>query len=53
MWKIVLEALLDVDLALLNFDTDSADIPLNRTQNIHHLSKARIILWRRRSNLRG
>jgi hypothetical protein len=39
----VLEALLDVNLSLLNSDTDSADLPLNRTQNIHHLSKASII----------
>jgi hypothetical protein len=49
----VLEALLDVDLALLNFDIDRADLPLNRTQNIHHLSKASIIRWRKMSNLRG
>jgi hypothetical protein len=49
----VLEALLDVDLTLLNSDTDRADLLLNRTQNIHHLSKASIIRWRRRSSLKG
>jgi hypothetical protein len=39
----VLEALLNVDLTLLYFDTDRVDLPLNRIQNIHHLSKANII----------
>jgi len=49
----VLEALLDVNLALLNFDIDSPDLSLKSTQNIHHLSKASIIRWWRWSSLRG
>jgi hypothetical protein len=53
MWMMVLEALLDVNLALLNSDTNSADLSLKGTQNIHHLSKASIIRWRKRSSLRG
>jgi hypothetical protein len=50
---IALEALLNVDLALLNSNTDRVDLPLNRTQHIHHLSKTSIIQWRKRSSLRG
>jgi len=53
MWMMGLEALLDVNLALLNSDTDSPDLSLKSTQNIHHLSKASIIRWRRWSSLRG
>jgi hypothetical protein len=53
MRMMVLEALLDVNLALLNFDPDSVDLSLKRTQNIHHLSKASIKRWRRWSCLRG
>jgi hypothetical protein len=53
MWMMVLEALLDVNLALLNSDTDSVDLLLKKMQNIHHLSKASIIGWKRWSSLRG
>jgi hypothetical protein len=49
----VLEALLDVNLALLNSDTNSTDLSLKRTQNIHHLMKASIIRLSRWSSLRG
>jgi hypothetical protein len=48
MWMMVLEALLNINLALLNSDIDSADLSLKSMQNIHHLSKASIIRWRRR-----
>jgi hypothetical protein len=48
----VLKALLDVNLTLLHSDTNKADLPLNRTQHIHHLRKTNIIQWRR-SSLRG
>jgi hypothetical protein len=47
----VLEALLNINLALLNSNIDSADLSLKSTQNIHHLSKASIIRWRRRRQL--
>jgi hypothetical protein len=53
MWMMVLEALLDVNMTLVNFDTNSSDLSLKRKQNIYHLSKASIIEWRRRSSLRG
>jgi hypothetical protein len=46
MWMIVLEALLNINLALVNSDTDSADLLLKSTKNIHHLSKASITRWR-------
>jgi len=48
----VLEALLDVNLALLNSDTNRADPSLKSMQSIHHLSKTSIIRWRRWSSLR-
>jgi hypothetical protein len=55
----VLETLLDIKLALLNFDTDKADLSLNRAgislnrgQGTHNLSKASIMRWRRWCSLR-
>jgi len=53
MWMMVVEAILDVNLVLLNSDTDSANLSLKSTQNIRHGSKASIIRWRRWSSLRG
>jgi hypothetical protein len=53
MWMMVLEALVDVNLALLNSDIDRADLSLRSMQSIHHLSTTSIIRWRRWSSLRG
>jgi hypothetical protein len=39
----VLETLIDVNLALLNSNTDSSDLSLKSTQSIHNLNKASII----------
>jgi hypothetical protein len=52
MWLNMLEALLDVDLALLNPNTNSAFFSLKRTQNNHNLRKSSIIRWRRWSSMR-
>jgi hypothetical protein len=49
----VLEARFDVDLALFNPDTNSADLSLKRTQCIHNLRKSNIQRWKRWSNVRG
>jgi hypothetical protein len=55
----VLETLLDVELALLHLEVDRMNLPLDRThtplnriQGSQNLSKSCIILWRRRSSLR-
>lgn len=55
----MLETLLDIELALLNLNTDRtnlplnrADIPLKRAQCSHNLSISNIIMRRLRSSLR-
>jgi hypothetical protein len=50
--KIVLETLLDIELALLNSSTDRIDLPLNRAQCSHNLSISSVIMRRLRSSLR-
>jgi len=52
MWMMVLEALVDINLVLLNLDANSADLSLERTLCLHNMGKSSIIRWRRWSNLK-